>query len=104
MIVVALAYKIPLIVPPVCAATMVHRPDDTIDTVPLLDTVHLLGVVDVKLTDKPESLVAVTTKSVAVTFWSLNAPNVIVCVRRETNDRVTLVAALYDVPSLMPPT
>jgi hypothetical protein len=92
--VAAVAYTIPPLVPPDCAATIVHRPDATIDTVPPLVTVHVPVVVDVYVTANPESLVAVTAKSAAVTFWSPNAPKVIVCVRRDTNDRVTLVAAL----------
>jgi hypothetical protein len=90
----AVAYTIPPLVPPVCAATMVHRPDATIDTVPPLVTVQVPLVVDVKVTAKPESLVAVTGKSAAVTFCSLNAPKVIVCVRREVNERVTVGAVL----------
>jgi hypothetical protein len=73
---------------------MVHSPDATTDTVPLLVTVHVALVDDVNVTANPESLVAVTGKSLATTFWSPNAPNVMVCVRREVNDRVTVGAVL----------
>jgi hypothetical protein len=45
--VAAVAYTIPPLVPPVCAATIVHRPDATIDTVPPLVTVQVPLVVEV---------------------------------------------------------
>jgi hypothetical protein len=64
----AVAYTIPPLVPPVCAATMVHRPDATIDTVPPLVTVQVALVDEVNVTGNPDSLVAVTGKSAAVTF------------------------------------
>jgi hypothetical protein len=47
---------------------MVHSPDATTDTVPLLVTVHVALVDDVNVTANPESLVAVTGKSLATTF------------------------------------
>jgi hypothetical protein len=41
-------------------------PYDTIVTVPLLVTVHTLGVVDVYVTANPESAVAASAKAAAV--------------------------------------
>jgi predicted secreted protein len=54
----------------------------------------VLGVVAVNVTDNPELAVAATEKSAADTSWSVNAPNVMVCKRRDANDRVTLFAVL----------
>jgi hypothetical protein len=45
------------------------------------------------VTVSPESLVALTEKSAAVGFLSLKAAKVIACNLRETNVRVTDVAA-----------
>jgi hypothetical protein len=47
---------------------MVHSPDATTDTVPPLVTVHVALVDEVNVTANPESLVAVTGKSLATTF------------------------------------
>jgi hypothetical protein len=63
-------------------------------TVPLPLTVHTNGVDPVYVTAIPEDAVAPNAKFAAVESTAATVGKVIVCKRRDTNDRVTLVAAL----------
>jgi hypothetical protein len=59
------------------------------------DTVQILGVLERKVTGKVEKDVALTAKSPDVYTLLIGAAsvNAIVCARRDSNERVTLVAA-----------
>jgi hypothetical protein len=58
------------------------------------ETVQTEGVVDAKLTGKPELADALTANGAAPSVWFANAPNVIVC---ETGLMVSVVEALAEV-------
>jgi hypothetical protein len=53
----------------------------------------MLGVLELKVTGKVENDVALTPKSPDLYTLSVSASKLIVCDRRDTNERVTLVAA-----------
>jgi hypothetical protein len=55
----------------------------------------MLGVLELKVTGKVENAVALTAKSpdVYTLLIGVASANVIVCARRDSNERVTLVAA-----------
>jgi hypothetical protein len=58
-------------------------------------TVQMLGVLELNVTGKVEKDVALTAKSpdVYTLLIGVASVNVIVCARRDSNERVTLVAA-----------
>ena len=71
------------------------------------DTVHTLGVLEVKVTARPDVAVAVKSKSASVAKRSVGAAKVIVCAVAEiaviSNDLVTLGDDAYNVPPVSPP-
>ena len=62
---------------PACVAWTVQAPTETSVTVPL-DTVHTAGVVEAKLTARPEEAVAETANGAAPKVWFESAPKVMV--------------------------
>jgi hypothetical protein len=78
--------------PPTWLATIVHAPNVTKVTVPLLVTVHTLGVLDTYVTGNPELAVAPMLNDAAVLGRSAGSAKVMVCIVRIINDCVTGVA------------
>jgi len=74
----AAAYSVPELAPPNCAAVIEHVPYDTIVTDPSVVTVQTPSELDVKVTDKFESAVAVSANVPTSSLTGVGAKNVIV--------------------------
>ena len=90
---VAAAYVMPPAKPPACAPSIVHIPGVIKVTAPALVTVHTLDVLVLNVNGNPDVVVPPTENTGSEIFLSLSTVNEMVWSLRDTNDRVTLVAA-----------